>query len=100
LLLSSFRLHPSRIMYVIMVYDVEQERVAKVCKYLRQSLTWVQNSVFEGELTKAQLAKVKSGLSSIINTEKDAIIVYTMRDVKWMDREIMGIDKNPATNIL
>ena len=87
-------------MYVIIVYDIEQERVAKVCKYLRQSLTWVQNSVFEGELTKAQLAKVKSGLSSIINTEKDAVIVYTSRDVKWMDRETMGIDKNPATNIL
>jgi len=97
---SAFCLHPSRIMYVIIVYDIEQERVAKVCKYLRQSLTWVQNSVFEGELTKAQLAKVKSGLSSIINTEKDAVIIYTSRDVKWMDRETMGIDKNPATNIL
>jgi CRISPR-associated protein Cas2 len=87
-------------MYVIIVYDIEQERVAKVCKYLRQSLTWVQNSVFEGELTKAQLAKVKSGLSNIINTEKDAVIIYTSRDVKWMGREIMGIDKNSATNIL
>lgn len=87
-------------MYVIIVYDIEQERVAKVCKYLRQSLTWVQNSVFEGELTKAQLAKVKSGLSNIINEEKDAVIIYTARDVKWMDRETMGIDKNPATNIL
>lgn len=87
-------------MYVIMVYDVEQERVANVCKYLRQSLNWVQNSVFEGELTKAQLAKIKSGLSSIIDAEKDAVIIYTMRDVKWMGREIMGIDKNPVTNIL
>jgi len=87
-------------MYVIIVYDIEQERVAKVCKYLRQSLNWVQNSVFEGELTKAQLAKVKSGLSNIINEEKDAVIIYTARDVKWMNRETMGIDKNPATNIL
>jgi len=87
-------------MYVIMVYDVEQERVANVCKYLRQSLNWVQNSVFEGELTKAQLAKIKSGLSSIIDAEKDAVIIYTMRDAKWMGREIMGIDKNPVTNIL
>ena len=96
----SFSLHPLRAMYVIMVYDVEQERVAKVCKYLRQSLNWVQNSVFEGELTKAQLAKVKSGLSSIINEEKDSVIIYTMRDVKWMERENMGVNKNPATNIL
>ncbi|MGB9597554.1 MAG: CRISPR-associated endonuclease Cas2 [Candidatus Poribacteria bacterium] len=87
-------------MYVIIVYDIEQERVAKVCKYLRQSLNWVQNSVFEGELTKAQLAKIKSGLSVLIDEGKDAVIVYTMRDAKWMDREIMGVNKNPATNIL
>ena len=87
-------------MYVVIVYDIEQERVARVCKYLRQSLNWVQNSVFEGELTKAQLAKIKSGLSSIINEEKDAVIIYTARDPKWLDRDTIGIDKNSATNIL
>ncbi|MFB6271715.1 MAG: CRISPR-associated endonuclease Cas2, partial [Salinibacter sp.] len=48
-------------MYLILVYDVEQERVAKVCQYLRQHLHWVQNSVFEGELTKAQIERVKAG---------------------------------------
>ena len=49
------------IMYVIIVYDIDVKRVAKVCKYLRQHLNWVQNSVFEGELTKAKFARVKSG---------------------------------------
>ncbi len=87
-------------MYIILVYDIEENRVAKVCKYLRQHLTWVQNSVFEGELTRAQLAKVKSGLLNIIDEDKDAVIIYTMRDEKWIDRETMGIDKNPTTNIL
>ena len=87
-------------MYIILVYDIEEQRVAKVCKYLRQHLTWVQNSVFEGELTRAQLARVKSGLLNIIHEDKDAVIIYTMRDEKWIDRETMGIDKNPATNLL
>ena len=87
-------------MYIVMVYDVEQERVGRVCKYLRQSLTWVQNSVFEGELTKAQLAKVKNGLLKILNETKDSVIIYIMRDAKWMQRETMGIDKGPTTNIL
>ena len=49
-------------MYFIIVYDIDTKRVAKVCKYLRQHLNWVQNSVFEGELTKAQFARVQSGL--------------------------------------
>ncbi|MGQ9608835.1 MAG: CRISPR-associated endonuclease Cas2 [bacterium] len=87
-------------MYVIIVYDIEQERVTRACKYLRQYLNWVQNSVFEGELTKAQLLKVINGLMNIINIGKDSVIIYTMRDVKWIDREVIGVNKNPVTNIL
>ncbi len=87
-------------MYVIIVYDIEQDRVARACKYLRQFLNWVQNSVFEGEMTKAQLLKVIKGLTEIIDTNKDSVIIYTMRDVKWIDREVIGVNKNPATNIL
>ena len=87
-------------MYVIIVYDIEVKRVWKVCKYLRQHLNWVQNSVFEGELTKAQLAKVQAGLLSIIDEDHDAVIIYQMRDRKWVDKNTLGKDKNPATNLL
>ncbi len=87
-------------MYIILVYDIEVPRVVKVCKYLRQHLNWIQNSVFEGELTKAQLARVKSGLSAIIDTEKDSVIIFQLRDARWLNKEIMGVDKNPATNLL
>lgn len=87
-------------MYIVIVYDIEQKRVGRVCKYLRQHLTWVQNSVFEGELTKAQLAKVKNGLAKIVNVEKDSVIIYIMRDIKWMQRDIIGVEKNLKTNIL
>ena len=37
-------------MYVIMVYDVSVQRVAKVLHIGRRYLTWVQNSVMEGPL--------------------------------------------------
>ena len=87
-------------MYIILVYDIQVERVAKVCKYLRQHLNWIQNSVFEGQLTKAQLARVKSGLAARTNPEYDSIIVYQLRDARWMNKEVIGIDKNPATNLL
>ena len=87
-------------MYVIIVYDIDVKRVAKVCKYLRQHLNWVQNSVFEGELTKAQLARVKSGLLGIINDDEDSVLIYQMRHEKWMDKQVLGIEKNPVTNLL
>lgn len=87
-------------MYVILVYDIGVERVAKVCKYLRQHLNWIQNSVFEGELTKAQLVRVKSGLRAITDSEVDSVIIYELRDARWVHKEVMGVDKNPATNLL
>ena len=87
-------------MYVIIVYDIDTKRVAKVCKYLRQHLNWVQNSVFEGELTKAQLARVKSGLLEIIDDNEDSVLIYQMRHEKWVDKQVIGIEKNPVTNLL
>lgn len=87
-------------MYVIIVYDIDVKRVAKVCKYLRQHLNWVQNSVFEGELTKAQYARVKSGLLGIIDENQDSVLVYQMRNEKWMDKQVIGVEKNPVTNLL
>ncbi len=87
-------------MYVIIVYDVGQERVARVCKYLRRSLKWVQNSVFEGELTKAQLTRIKAGLSKLISEDMDSVIIYQSRDEKWLDREVMGQEKSPTSNIM
>ena len=74
-------------MYIIIVYDIGVKRVAKVCKYLRQHLNWVQNSVFEGELTKAQLARVKSGLFTIIDESEDSVLIYQMRHENgWTNR--------------
>jgi len=87
-------------MYIIIVYDIQVARVTKVCKYLRQHLNWIQNSVFEGQLTKAQLERVKSGLNAIIDPEYDSVIIYQLRAARWMNREVIGIDKNTATNLL
>ncbi|HED03713.1 MAG TPA: CRISPR-associated endonuclease Cas2 [Candidatus Fraserbacteria bacterium] len=83
-------------MYLILVYDVEQKRVGKVCKYLRRYLSWVQNSVFEGELTKAQLERVKVGLGKLIDPETDSIYLYRARDPKWVSKEILGQERGPT----
>jgi CRISPR-associated protein Cas2 len=87
-------------MYVIIVYDVEQKRVARVCKFLRRFLAWVQNSVFEGELTEARLQEVKTGLKRIIKMEKDSILFYQLQYQKSVKREIMGQDKNPTDTLI
>ena len=52
-------------MYIILVYDVGEKRVAKALKTCRKYLTWVQNSVFEGEITDAKYKKLKYDLEKI-----------------------------------
>lgn len=59
-------------MYVIMVYDVNVSRVQKLLKIGRKYLTWVQNSVFEGELTEAQFAKLTREVQKRIDPREDS----------------------------
>lgn len=87
-------------MYVIVVYDVGVERVNKVRTYLRQYLDWIQNSVFEGELTGATLKKVEKGIKNIIDPALDSVIIFILRDEKFLDKKFIGEPKVELTNIL
>ncbi|GIU82898.1 MAG: CRISPR-associated endonuclease Cas2 [Acidobacteria bacterium] len=87
-------------MYVIAVYDVQQERVDKVCRLLRRYLNWVQNSAFEGELSKSQLESLRFELLDIINPQTDSVYLYILRDAKWMRKEILGQEKGLTENII
>jgi CRISPR-associated protein Cas2 len=82
------------------VYDVSVERVNKVKSYLRQHLNWVQNSVFEGEITDSKLRELKNGLSSIIIKEKDNVIIYISKSDKFLLREMIGNPKSDISNII
>lgn len=85
-------------MYHIAVYDVNQKRVAKMLKLMRQYLHWIQNSVFEGELTKAQLEELKAKAKKIMKKEEDSLIIFTMTSDKYLKKEIMGLDKGDLTS--
>lgn len=87
-------------MYVIIVYDINVERVNKVKGFLRKHLYWIQNSVFEGEVTRSELAEIKSGLMDIINKEEDSVIIYRLRTQDAFDRKVLGIEKSPIDGII
>lgn len=87
-------------MYILIVYDVSVERVAKVHKFLKRFLHWVQNSVFEGELTDAQIEEVKNGLRARMDKELDSVLLYISRDEKWLKKETLGQEKNTTNNII
>jgi CRISPR-associated protein Cas2 len=87
-------------MYVILVYDVEEKRVAKMLKLCRRYLNWIQNSVFEGELTEVKLKELLAEAKKKMNTEKDSIIIFKSRESKWLDKEVIGKEKSELGNLL
>jgi CRISPR-associated protein Cas2 len=87
-------------MYVVVVYDVEQRRVAKVCQFLRRYLNWVQNSAFEGELSESQLEEVIVGIRKLVNRTSDSVYFYVIPDRKWCKRRVVGVEKSLSDTIL
>jgi CRISPR-associated protein Cas2 len=87
-------------MYVILVYDIEQKRVGKMLKLCRRYLNWIQNSVFEGELTDVKLKELLHKANSIMNKEKDSIIVFKNRQEKWLEKMVIGKEKNELDNMI
>lgn len=87
-------------MYVIVIYDVDQSRVAKVCKFLRQFLNWVQNSAFEGEITESQLERIRTGILDRIEPNEDSVYIYKLRDAKFMRKEVIGVERMPTDTIM
>ncbi len=87
-------------MQAIIVYDVSVGRVAKICQFLRQHMHWVQNSVFEGELSEADLQKVKNGIKDIIKEKEDSVLIFTIPNSNWLKKERIGIEKNEISCIL
>ncbi len=88
-------------MFVILVYDIEEpKRGVKTLKKCRGYLNWVQNSVFEGEISKAGLFKLKHELKNIIKQDKDSIIIYEFRTLSYSKREIIGIEKSDNSQFI
>ena len=87
-------------MYVILVYDVGEKRVAKMLKLCRKYLVWIQNSVFEGEITEVKLKELKFKARQIMEEETDSLIVFTSRDQKWLEKEIIGAERGKTDNFI
>lgn len=87
-------------MYIILVYDIDSKRVAKMLKLCRQYLNWIQNSVFEGELTEVQLKALKIEAQKIMDEETDSLIIFSSKQERWLDKEVIGKDKNPLSQFL
>ena len=87
-------------MYVILVYDCGEKRVGKMLKLCRKYLHWIQNLVFEGEITEVKLKELLGRAREIMNLDEDSVLVFKSRDEKWLEKEVVGQEKNELDNFL
>jgi CRISPR-associated protein Cas2 len=87
-------------MYVILVYDVEEKRVGKMLKLCRRYLNWIQNSVFEGEITEVKLLELTGKIKDLIDADFDSTIIFSSREQRWLEKQIIGHEKNTLDTFL
>ena len=83
-------------MYVILFYDItekEKSNARAVRKEVEKYLNRVQYSVFEGEIRESDLKTLKTHLKRVVKDDKDSIIIYTIKGFKYIDRDVIGVDK-------
>ena len=85
-------------MYIVVTYDVDttdksgQRRLRRVAKACLDYGQRVQNSVFECELTEAQLCILKERIKEIIDHSLDSIRFYHLSKNENRRVDVMGIE--------
>ena len=87
-------------MYVILIYDVSEKRVGKMLKLCRQYLCWIQNSVFEGELSEVKLRELQNKIHSLIEKKEDSVIIFSNKMSYHMSKDILGRERMTTDNFL
>lgn len=92
-------------MYVILVYDIlfddkGRKILAKVFKICKKYLTHIQNSVFEGNLSKANSIAMKKELAQYVRKDKDSVIMFHTREERWLSKDFLGIEEDKTSNFL
>lgn len=86
--------------YFIAVYDINVKRGSKMLKLFRRYLTWVQNSVFEGEMTQAQFQELQAQARALMKNEEDSIIFYRLRDERYAERTSLGTEQSERSRFI
>ena len=81
-------------MYVILVYDFGEKRVSKMLKLCRKYLNWIQNSVFEGEISEVRLKELLMQSDKFMKKDEDSIIIFSGPSQSSMDKQIIGKERS------
>ena len=87
-------------MYVILVYDFGEKRVNKMLKLCRRYLNWIQNSVFEGEISEVRLKELLMSCDKFMDKSEDSVIVFSGSSQVSLNKQIIGKERSSVDNFL
>jgi CRISPR-associated protein Cas2 len=65
----------------------------------RRYLHWIQNSVFEGEISEVKKKELILRAEEIMENE-DSLIIFSGRQTNWMEKQVIGKERNNLTQFL
>ena len=86
-------------MYVVIVYDVDESRVGRMNRFLKRYVVWVQNSVFEGEISEALLADMEGRMRKLLKIN-DSVLIYAAKTKSMLDRKVIGTERGIIDNVI
>jgi len=85
-------------MKVIIVYDVKAGRTKKFHDECQKYLTWIQNSVFEGEISPGKKSELEEKLKDLVE-DNESIVIYSWK-IGGCKRKIIGEAPDPQEVLL
>lgn len=86
-------------MYIILVYEIDQSRVVKANRLLKAYVMWIQNSVFEGEISDSTFERMMKKLEKLIR-DRDSVTVYKFRAKSYFEKQTVGVEKGSTDNVI
>ena len=68
--------------------------VEKMLKLCRRYLNWIQNSVFEGEISEVRLKELIMQAEAFMDKTCDSIVIFKNASKVTMDKQIIGKERS------
>ena len=85
-------------MYILVTYNEGARRLRRVAKACLDYGQRVQNSVFECEVTEAQLCTLKNMICDIIDVQTDSVRFYYLNKNIARRAEVLGVETSYNVN--
>ncbi len=86
--------------YAFVFYDIGEDRVNKVFKVCKKYFKHHQKSVFRGNITPANIIKLREELKKVVDPKEDFVTIIKLINKAAFEEETIGIDKKKSESLI